>query len=125
MKLIKNLAEEICQAREQRGLSRAELGSMIGVSEKGIVAWEICGVIPKVSNFKKLSDVLELDFESWEPVLIEYHSRKRSNLDNKLTDKHKKLKNRPVKSIADICWEAAGMGMSYGQYVAWKERTGM
>lgn len=117
MKFINDPSEEIRAVRKALGWSRADLGSRIGVSEKGISAWELGTKVPKIQNFKKLANVLGLDVDAWKPVIEDYHKQKRSTLEN--CQKSKK-KHQPKESIADICKEAAKLGMTYGQYVLWR-----
>lgn len=119
MKMIENFGEEVRAARCDLGLSRIDLERKTGISLKSISAYEIGTQVPKLDYFLRLAEVLEIDFEEWEPAITEYHKRKASNLENR---KKKKVKY-VAKSISDICKEAANMGMTYGQYVALQERN--
>lgn len=123
MKSIEKFGEEIRSARFNLGLSRTELERKTGISLKSISAYEIGTQIPKLKYFLRLAEVLDIDFDEWEPVITEYHRRKNSNLDGKVFDKKKRKLKAGVRSIQDICKEASGMGMTYGQYVALQERN--
>lgn len=119
MKLIENFGEEVRRARCNLGLSRTDLERKTGISIKSISAYEIGTQIPRIKYFLNLADVLGIDFNEWESAITEYQKRKRSNL----SSRKKKQVKYVTKSISDICKEAANMGMTYGQYVALKERN--
>lgn len=58
------LGDQIKRARQSNGYTQAQLASKIGVSTNTIARWEHDIHSPSLSDFKKLSEVLEMDFES-------------------------------------------------------------
>ena len=50
--------EYIYNLRKQKGLSQAELGALVGVSNKAVSKWETGHGFPDVSTISTLADVL-------------------------------------------------------------------
>ena len=58
-----SIAEVIREERKKAGLSQAELGKRLGVSQYMIAQYE-CGIrIPKIPTIRRIADALEADLE--------------------------------------------------------------
>ena len=55
------LAFAIRSAREQVGLSRPQLGAMVGVGRGAVLAWEKGDSVPSLLNLGALCDALQVD----------------------------------------------------------------
>ena len=66
-----SIAEVIREERKKAGLSQAELGKRLGVSQSMIAQYE-CGIrTPKIPTIRRIADALEADLE---PFYYAYHN---------------------------------------------------
>lgn len=56
----KQIGEFIAQLRKEKGLTQAELGECVGVTNKTVSRWENGNYMPDISLLKTLSEVLDV-----------------------------------------------------------------
>ena len=64
-------AEFIYKIRKEKGLSQAQLGEKVGVSDKAVSKWETGSAKPRVDILKKLTDVFAVTMEELVNMLVE------------------------------------------------------
>jgi transcriptional regulator with XRE-family HTH domain len=60
---MKTFSEKVREARQLLNLTQEELGSLIGVSKRAVVAYETEGVRPRRNVMAKLSEALRVSYE--------------------------------------------------------------
>lgn len=60
---MRYLGVKIERARKKLGLSQAELGQRVGVSQTAVCRWETGAKQPSLNNMLKLSKVLEIPMD--------------------------------------------------------------
>jgi transcriptional regulator with XRE-family HTH domain len=62
--------ELIREARKAKGLTQAELGGLVGVSQPTIGRWETNQLTPKLADLAALVTVLDLSWSDFDPEQV-------------------------------------------------------
>ena len=97
------IGEKIKQARKNKKLSQFKLAEMIGVDEKQIYRIEAGLSSPKLENFLKIADILDLKLQYFENVPIcKKYMNEIIELLNNASDNKRKLFLNILKTL-DAC----------------------
>ena len=77
----------IKKRREEKGLTQANLALLLDISQIYISQFETGGLIPSESQIKKITEILDLDKETFNKELSQFYQAKKKELKKQIKKK--------------------------------------
>ena len=99
----KSIGEEIKKARKAKKLSQFELAEMVGIDEKQIYRIESGLSSPKLENFLKISNILELKIDCFNSVDLDKipYAKEIIDIINNSSEHNQKIYYNVIKSLSE------------------------
>lgn len=98
----KDIGEEIKKARKAKKLSQFELAELTGIDEKQIYRIESGLSSPKLENFLKISDILELKIDCFNFIDLDkiHYAKEILEIINKSSEQNNKIYYNVIKTLS-------------------------
>ena len=77
----------IKKRREEKGLTQAELALLLDITQIYISQYEIGGLVPSKKMIKKITEILDLDEETFNKELSQFYQDKKKELKKQIKER--------------------------------------